>query len=287
LVWGAGMSFQKCHAELNVPYDPYLDNVFDGEETSRGIRFFTHGYDVYTPDKVLVTHDYEGHQSNPVIHSWGGRKKMGNAQGNEVDTARKEKFDSVDWSFLQHLTDMKETVNPRGVLRINILMGLNDTRYAHYSDDPTVIRQIKEGRFGLGQARTLDQAYEFAGFSPVDKKMHKNRCGNNQWVPFRDDHDFNEDNDWGVNINLQRRIWNEPEPLLPPPNGAEEIKSRNLIPMGGDTTSTTTTSHVHSALTHGPNYHAFGWVVMLAMLLGGMIQRSRFGKAKKDAKSLN
>lgn len=69
LVWGAGMSFHKCHAELNVPYDPFLDNVFDGEETSRGIRFFTHGYDVYTPDKVLVTHDYEGHQSNPIIHT--------------------------------------------------------------------------------------------------------------------------------------------------------------------------------------------------------------------------
>jgi len=51
-MWGAGLSFHRCHAELNVPIDPYTDNVFDGEEGSRGIRFFTHGYDVYTPDKV-------------------------------------------------------------------------------------------------------------------------------------------------------------------------------------------------------------------------------------------
>ena len=57
-MWGAGLSFHRCHAELNVPVDPYLDNVFDGEEGSRGIRFFTHGYDVYTPHRVLVTHDY-------------------------------------------------------------------------------------------------------------------------------------------------------------------------------------------------------------------------------------
>ena len=57
-MWGAGLSFHRCHAEINVPVDPYLDNVFDGEEGSRGIRFFTHGYDVYSPHRVLVTHDY-------------------------------------------------------------------------------------------------------------------------------------------------------------------------------------------------------------------------------------
>ena len=51
-MWGAGLSFHRCHAELNVPVDPYTEGVFDGEEGSRGIRFFTHGYDVYTPDKV-------------------------------------------------------------------------------------------------------------------------------------------------------------------------------------------------------------------------------------------
>lgn len=54
-MWGAGLSFHRCHAELNVPVDPYLDNVFDGEEGSRGIRFFTYGYDVYTPDKVSLS----------------------------------------------------------------------------------------------------------------------------------------------------------------------------------------------------------------------------------------
>lgn len=31
-MWGAGLSFHRCHAEINVPVDPYLDGVFDGEE---------------------------------------------------------------------------------------------------------------------------------------------------------------------------------------------------------------------------------------------------------------
>ena len=63
-MWGAGLSFHRCHAEINVPVDPYLDNVFDGEEGSRGIRFFTHGYDVYSPHRVLVTHDYVSRNSS-------------------------------------------------------------------------------------------------------------------------------------------------------------------------------------------------------------------------------
>jgi Glycosyltransferase (GlcNAc) len=53
-----------------VPYDPYLPNVFNGEELSRGIRFFTHGYDMYTPDQVLAMHDYNGHQNNPIVNTW-------------------------------------------------------------------------------------------------------------------------------------------------------------------------------------------------------------------------
>jgi hypothetical protein len=34
-MWGAGLSFHRCHAEINVPVDPYLDGVFDGEEVRR------------------------------------------------------------------------------------------------------------------------------------------------------------------------------------------------------------------------------------------------------------
>ena len=29
------------------------------------IIYFTYGYDTYTPDEVLVTHDYHNHQGNP------------------------------------------------------------------------------------------------------------------------------------------------------------------------------------------------------------------------------
>ena len=58
-VWGAGLSFSKCHAERKVPYDPHTPFIFDGEEFSRALRFWTSGYDIYTPHRVYVVHHYQ------------------------------------------------------------------------------------------------------------------------------------------------------------------------------------------------------------------------------------
>ena len=58
LAWAAGWSFAKCHFERNVPNDPHLEGLFDGEEFSRMLRAFTWGYDVYTPHRPIVFHDY-------------------------------------------------------------------------------------------------------------------------------------------------------------------------------------------------------------------------------------
>ena len=57
-VWGAGLSFSKCHAERKAPYDPHTPFIFDGEEFSRAVRLWTWGYDIYTPHRVYVVHHY-------------------------------------------------------------------------------------------------------------------------------------------------------------------------------------------------------------------------------------
>ena len=66
-IWGAGLSFSKCHAERKVPYDPHTPYIFDGEEFSRAIRFWTYGYDIYTPHRVYVVHDYHRSQVVPLL----------------------------------------------------------------------------------------------------------------------------------------------------------------------------------------------------------------------------
>ena len=57
-IWGAGLSFSKCHAERKVKVDPHTPNIFDGEEFSKAMRYWTFGYDIYSPHRVFVLHDY-------------------------------------------------------------------------------------------------------------------------------------------------------------------------------------------------------------------------------------
>jgi hypothetical protein len=65
-LWGAGLSFGRCHAERDVPADPALKDIFTGEEFGRGARLWTNGYDLYA-------------LSRPVIGTWYGDEKGGDA----------------------------------------------------------------------------------------------------------------------------------------------------------------------------------------------------------------
>lgn len=56
--WAAGFSFARGHFILNVPYDPHLFMVFQGEEANIGIRAFSKGYDLYAPSESVAFHEY-------------------------------------------------------------------------------------------------------------------------------------------------------------------------------------------------------------------------------------
>jgi hypothetical protein len=177
-MWGAGLSFHRCHAEINVPVDPYLDNVFDGEEGSRGIRFFTHGYDVYTPHRVLVTHDYHGHQSNPVVHTWGHSEKKKAPLQQESH-----------WNWMQQIDEARNGLTVFGSHRVNLILGIG-------KEDPTLAAEmamIRNSRYGLGTKRTLKQAVEFTGINLREKKMEANKCGNLEWVPYEESPNYGVD----------------------------------------------------------------------------------------------
>ncbi len=150
-VWGAGLSFSKCHAELKVQVDPHTPHIFDGEEFNRAARFWTYGYDIYTPNHVFVLHDYHGSQSNPVTRGWSSSKTL---HGTFEDSNKR----------LRTMLDM-----PRG------------------ESDPDVALRMKKSKFGLGDRRTLDQLIQFSGFDLRNQRVSIdgiNRCGNIQWVPF-------------------------------------------------------------------------------------------------------
>lgn len=150
IIWGAGLSFSKCHADKKVPYDPHTPYIFDGEEYSRALRFWTWGYDIYTPHRVYVVHNYVVSQSDPKHFSWYQNKD------NDRATAVEES---------QH--------------RLRLLLGLD---YDTYKVEE--ILQVQKSRYGLGDRRTLDQAIEFSGIDTKNRKSLGNKCGNLAYVPF-------------------------------------------------------------------------------------------------------
>lgn len=149
-LWAAGLSFARCHAERTVPYDPHTPYIFWGEEFSRTARFFTHGYDIYTPARTLVAHDYKHTQGDPQHFKWNGRGGPRIAQNKTI-------------------LKMRDKAN----VRIWSLLGMP-------GGDP----HMDLGMYGLGKKRTLQQLIEFTGIQLTNRTVFANRCGNIDWVPW-------------------------------------------------------------------------------------------------------
>eukprot|EP00934_Nitzschia_sp_Nitz4_P001314 Nitzschia sp. Nitz4//scaffold69_size99277//58337//59917//NITZ4_004635-RA/size99277-exonerate_protein2genome-gene-0.66-mRNA-1//1//CDS//3329556721//1314//frame0 len=197
-MWGAGFSFHRCHAELNVPVDPYLDDVFDGEEIGRAMRLFTHGYDTYTPDEVLVTHDYDGHQANKAIDSWRQPCGLPGMQPSGEDT-------TMLYRWMKHIETGRQYWRTFGTARVNLLLGIGQG--SEVSKEATMLRS---SLFGLGNQRTLEQSSTFSGIDFAQKRMTANRCGNLKWVPFIENR-----NSFGVDDTLMRGCYILPQDVLP------------------------------------------------------------------------
>ena len=195
-LWGAGLSFHRVHAEINVPVDPFLDFVFDGEEGSRSVRFFTSGYDVYAPDKVLVTHDYKGHQSTGVVHSWSSNKKGGKSGGGG-DTLTGEAWPWSGIGLIGENIAIKETQ------RVNLLLGIPlKGQQARGAEEVEEMRRVlRRSKFGLGNKRSVEQWEKFSGIDLGGRRMVENKCGNLEWVPWEGEIDTVE--------LLRRPMWDE------------------------------------------------------------------------------
>lgn len=121
----AGFVFSRSELLREVPYDPHL--YFGQEETAYSIRVFTHGWDLFSPTRVIVYHYYNagGGQSVRPLH-WSD-----NPAWWRLDQLARQRF--------QHMTGTR------------------------HSSDPPVI--VGLDRFGLGRARTLGQYEDFAGIN--------------------------------------------------------------------------------------------------------------------------
>jgi hypothetical protein len=53
-------------------------------------------------------------------------------------------------------------------------------------DDPVKARALRRSKYGLGDRRSIDQAIEFSGFNFYNRTTMSNKCGNLQFVPFKE-----------------------------------------------------------------------------------------------------
>jgi len=133
-----GFMFLRGEFLEDIPYDPNLSHLFQGEETLLSARLWTHGYDFYTPNLKVCWHHY-------------GRKD-------------KPKY----W------TDHKESSKCRksAETRVLFLLGLEPKKTV--ADD--FMHNIHQ--YGMGKVRSLDDYWVEAGidFTKKGKDGVSNEC---------------------------------------------------------------------------------------------------------------
>ena len=146
----AGMIFVKSDFLNEVPFDPWLDYIFDGEEILLSARLWTHGYNFFMPTENICSHLYN-------------------------DGSEETKKRSLIW----------EDINGKGIdqrkegatLRMKYLLGVIPIQ-----EVPDTFRlYLKE--YGMGTNRSLEDFYKFIGVqypirfgSEEERSAVKNHC---------------------------------------------------------------------------------------------------------------
>ncbi|GKY93218.1 hypothetical protein MPSEU_000289600 [Mayamaea pseudoterrestris] len=149
--WSSAFSFAKCHLEESAPYDSFSWYAKPIEQFSRFSRFWTRGYDVYTPTRVIAFHD-------------SGPQK--NGHGND------------EWFRRQRQRFRIEAID-----RAKATLRLKQQDGTIASD--AVLANM--GIYGLGKRRTLKQLEEFTKLEFASLKSNEGvgeDCVAFEYVPF-------------------------------------------------------------------------------------------------------
>ena len=99
-----GFKFLKADFLNQVPYDPNLPHLFQGEETLLSARLWTHGYDFYTPNINVCSHNY-GRPGKPKY--WDDHKESASCR---IKAEKRVLFlmgvlsaDKVEYDFLRDI----------------------------------------------------------------------------------------------------------------------------------------------------------------------------------------
>ncbi|CAJ1966491.1 unnamed protein product [Cylindrotheca closterium] len=147
--WSSAFSFAKCHLEESAPYDPFTPFVMGVENFARFARFWTRGYDVYTPTQNIIYHSF---QPNPEGHRM------------------------TEWF---HPKDQRH--KDEALKRIRSYLGAPDALEDY--------NLANLGIYGLGKRRTLQQLEKFLQIDIANQvpRPRNAPCMGHEWVPYNMD----------------------------------------------------------------------------------------------------
>lgn len=144
-LWGAGLSFNKCHAERRVPVDSHTLWMFDGEEFLRASRLWTSGYDMYSPS-VLGSVIYHNYSKVPAR--------------------------------FEHITvdpQVKKRESEMAVNRFNHLVG---------KPIKGMVDTYELDKYGFGSVRSFESYLKFSGVTFQQGVNDTESCEQLHWVPY-------------------------------------------------------------------------------------------------------
>tara|TARA_B100002019_G_C21177449_1_gene551880 strand:- start:64 stop:1104 length:1041 start_codon:yes stop_codon:yes gene_type:complete len=131
-----GMLFVKSEFLKEVPYDPHLPYLFQGEEILLSARLWTNGYDFYLPRKNICKHSYTRND--------------------------KPKF----WNDIKSYNKIQK----KSLLRVKYYLGW--VKEKDITDKSILINKEK---YGLGNKRSIEDYLKFAGID-IKRQVNENYC---------------------------------------------------------------------------------------------------------------
>lgn len=147
----AGYLYGDSRMIYEVPMDPYLEHLFDGEEVMFSTRLFSHGFDLFSPGENVVYHNYH----RGAVKRWWDENKTKGAVG-----------PSNKWRGMAIPAQRRVQY----FLKANKFPGSTQPLV-----DQRTLQQIpnitaEEEKYGLGKARSLE---EFEHFAMIDLKANR------------------------------------------------------------------------------------------------------------------
>ena len=97
-----GMFFCESYFLNELPFDPDLPYLFVGEEILHSIRFFTNGWDIFSPSENIIFHEYTRSgkpkiwTDNPYYSDMTAFNKVKYYLGLDKDTFQTDKYVNLD-----------------------------------------------------------------------------------------------------------------------------------------------------------------------------------------------